>query len=88
MLYTYYALCLSCHSKTEAVLFACLSSGWATTTGRLLVLLWEIALSFSQGQATRYRIGNHLGFVTFRLLACCSTKWATRSPDRSSWNIR
>jgi len=32
----YYALCLSYHSNTEAVLFARLSSGWATTTGRLL----------------------------------------------------
>jgi len=31
-----YALWLSYHSNTEAVLFACLSSGWATTTGRLL----------------------------------------------------
>jgi len=28
--------CLSYHSNTEAVLFACLSSGWAITTGRLL----------------------------------------------------
>jgi len=26
----YYALCLSYHSNTEAILFACLSSGWAT----------------------------------------------------------
>jgi len=33
-----YVLCLFYHSNTEAVLFACLSSGWATTTGRLLVL--------------------------------------------------
>jgi len=32
----YYALCLSYHSNTEAALFACISSGWATTTGRLL----------------------------------------------------
>jgi len=32
----YYALCLSYYSNTEAVLFACLSSGWANTTGRLL----------------------------------------------------
>jgi len=31
-----YALCLLYHSNTEAVLFAYLSSGWATTTGRLL----------------------------------------------------
>jgi len=31
-----YALCLTYHSNTEAVLFACLSSGWATTTGKLL----------------------------------------------------
>jgi len=29
-------LCLSFHSNTEAVLFACLLLGWATTTGRLL----------------------------------------------------
>jgi len=33
-----YALCLSYHSNAEAVLFACLLSGWTTTTGRLLGL--------------------------------------------------
>jgi len=32
----YYVLCMSYHSNTEAVLLACLSSGWATTTVRLL----------------------------------------------------
>jgi len=33
----HYSLCLSYHSNTEAILFACLSSGcMATTTGRLL----------------------------------------------------
>jgi len=32
----HYALCLSYNSNTEAILFACLSSGWATTTSRLL----------------------------------------------------
>jgi len=32
----YYVLCLSYHSNTEAVLFECLSSGWATTTSKLL----------------------------------------------------
>jgi len=32
----YYVLCLSSHSNTEAALFACFSSGWATTTGRRL----------------------------------------------------
>jgi len=32
----YYALYLSYNSNTEAVLFVCLSSGWATTTGKLL----------------------------------------------------
>jgi len=32
----YYALCLSYHSNTETALFACFSSGWATTMGRLL----------------------------------------------------
>jgi len=31
----YNALCLSYQSNTEAALFVCLSSGWATT-GRLL----------------------------------------------------
>jgi len=31
-----YALCQSYHSNTETILFACLSSGWATTMGRLL----------------------------------------------------
>jgi len=37
MLYgNYYALCLLYHSNTETVLFAYLSSGWATTTVRLL----------------------------------------------------
>jgi len=31
----YYGLyCLSFHFITEAVLFACLLSGWATTTGK------------------------------------------------------
>jgi len=34
----YSALCLSYHSNKEAVLFACLLSGWAATTGRLLSL--------------------------------------------------
>jgi len=34
----FYAVCLSYHSNTEAVLFACLSSGWTTITGRLLGL--------------------------------------------------
>jgi len=32
----YYALCLSDRSNTAAVLFACCSSGWTTTTGRML----------------------------------------------------
>jgi len=36
----YYALCLSYHSNTKAVLFACLSSGRASTTGRLLGLIF------------------------------------------------
>jgi len=34
--YMLYTLYLSFHSNTEAVIFACLSLGWATTTGRLL----------------------------------------------------
>jgi len=37
-----YALCLSYHSNTGALLFACLSSRWATT---FLASRWEIALS-------------------------------------------
>jgi len=36
-----YALCLSYHSNTEAVLFAYLSSGWVTTMGRRLASRWE-----------------------------------------------
>jgi len=41
-----YALGLSYHSNTEAVLFACLSSGWAITTGRLL--------GFKMGNSIKY----------------------------------
>jgi len=53
----YYALCLSYHSNTEAAVFACLSSGWDTTTGRLLGPKVGTALSvFAKDTATRYRI--------------------------------
>jgi len=31
-----HVLCLSYHFNTEALLFACLSSGWVTTAGRML----------------------------------------------------
>jgi len=55
----YYALCLSYHSNTEAILFACLSSSWATTTGRLLDTKVEIALSvFPKDTAMHYHIGS------------------------------
>jgi len=43
-----YALCLSYHSYTEATLFECLSSGWATTTSRLLGNTFEC---LSQGHS-------------------------------------
>jgi len=47
---------LSYHSSnTEAVLFACLSSGWATTTGRLLGpkgrRAWQVLFSLPPVQA-------------------------------------
>jgi len=58
-----YAVCLSYHSNTEAVFFACLSLGWATTTGRLLVPKVETALRvFPKDTTTRYRIGNRTKF--------------------------
>jgi len=54
-----YALCLSYHSDTEAVLFAHLSSGWATQWVDCLVPWWETALSvFPTDTATYYRIGS------------------------------
>jgi len=59
----YYSLCLSYHSYTEAVLFACFSSSWATTTGRLLGPKVETSLSvFPKDTATRYRNGNQTRF--------------------------
>jgi len=55
----YYALCLSYHSNTEAVLFACLSSGWAITTGTLLGLKAGNSIKcFPKDTATRYHIGS------------------------------
>jgi len=39
VLYSMCAPCLSYHSNTEDVLFACISSGWATTTGIDLLAL-------------------------------------------------
>jgi len=56
MLYMYYI------SNGEAVLFACLSSGWATTTGRLLgpKVGNNIISVFSKDTATRYRIGSRI----------------------------
>jgi len=66
----YYALHLSCHSNTEAVLFACLSLGWATTTGRLLgPKLGNSIKCLSQGHSNvlPHQESNQ-GFATFRLL--------------------
>jgi len=68
-----YALCLSYHYNTEAALFACPSSGWTTTTGRLL------------GPKMRNSIKCHsqahsdaLLLAIFRLLAQRSTNWARK----------
>jgi len=59
ILYALYALCLSYHSNTEAVLFACLSSGWTTTTGRLLGTKVGNSISvFPKDTATHYHIGS------------------------------
>jgi len=75
----YYALCLSYHSKTKSVLFACLSPGWATTTGRLLGYKVENSIKrLSQGHSDTlpHRESNQ-GFAIFRLLARRSTNGAT-----------
>jgi len=65
------ALCLSYHSNTEAVLFACLSSGWATTTGRLLGSMVGNSIKYlSQGHSdAQLQRKLNQGFATFRLLA-------------------
>jgi len=67
----YYALCLSYHSNTEVVLFVCLSSSWATTTGRLLgPKVGNNIKCFSQGHTDAllpHRESNH-SLATFRLL--------------------
>jgi len=55
----YFALCLSYHSNTEAVLFACFSLGWTTTTGRLLGPKMGTVLSvFPKDTVTHFRIGS------------------------------
>jgi len=67
----YYALRLSYHSNTEAVLVTCLSSGWAATTGRLLgpkVGNGIKCLSQGHSDALPHRKSNQ-GFATFQLLA-------------------
>jgi len=68
----HHALCLSYHSNTEAVLFACPSSGWATTTGRLLgsKVRKSIKCFLSQGHsdALPHRESNQV-FANFWLLA-------------------
>jgi len=64
----FYALCLSYHSNTdEAVLFACLSSGWANTADSLLgPKVGNIINCLSQGHsdALSHRVSNQ-GFTTF-----------------------
>jgi len=63
-----YALCLSYYSNTEVFLFACLSSGWATTTSSLLgskVGNNIKCLSQRQSDALLYRELNQ-GFASFR----------------------
>jgi len=44
--------------NTEAVLFACLSSGWDTTTGRLLDPKVRNSIKCPKDTARRYRIGS------------------------------
>jgi len=64
-----YALCLSYHSNTD-VLFACLSSGWATKTGRMLgpKVGNSIKCLFQEySDALPHRESNQ-GFATIRLL--------------------
>jgi len=69
----FYALCLSYHSNTEAVLFACLSSGWATITGRQLGSKVRNSIKrLSQGHSdTIPHRESSQGFTTFRFLAWC-----------------
>jgi len=65
-----YAMCLSYHSNTEAALFACLSSSWAITTGRLFgPKVGNSIKCLSQGDsdALLHRESN-LSFATFPLL--------------------
>jgi len=71
-------LCV-CHTTPTQMLFACLSSGWATSTGRLLgPKVGNSIKCLSQGHsdALPHRELNQ-GFATFRLLARCSTIRAT-----------
>jgi len=69
-----YTLCLSYHSNTEAVLFACLLSGWATTTGRLLGPKMENTIKcLSQGHSDVLPHLTNRGFASFQLLARRST---------------
>jgi len=66
-----YALFLSYHSNADAVLFACLLSSWATTTGRLLgpkIRNSIKCLSQVHSNALPHRVSNQ-SFTTFRLLA-------------------
>jgi len=72
----YYALCLLNHSSTEAVLFACLLSDWATTTVRLLGPKVENSGKGKQvffprhSDVLPHREPNE-DFATFQLLAQC-----------------
>jgi len=79
----YYALCLSYHSITEAVLSASLLSGWTTTTGRLLGAWPQVGnsikcLSYVHSDALPHRESTQ-SFTTFRLLAQRFTNWVTPS---------
>jgi len=55
------------HSNTEAILFTCLSSGWATTTGRLLGPKMGNNVSFPRTQRRATERGVEQRYVTFRL---------------------
>jgi len=74
--------CRPYQSNTEAVLFACLSSGWATTTDRQLGPKMRNSIKcLSQGHsdALPHRELSQ-GFTTFRLLARRSTNWVKPPP--------
>jgi len=70
-----YALCLSYHPNTEAVLFSCLSSGWTTTMGGCLAPRWKIALKVSFPRTQRRATASGVE-PNFRNLSITSGRWS------------